>query len=181
VRSTDRIQILEAGADDCLSGGIDFRELDLRIKQAIAAGSKPMPAAPNGDEAGPHLTPRPEGGRVSAEDFATELTRRAENPVLTFFCILDVASGALAPKDLEELLADQVRGDEGDLVARSAKGCVVLLQGAREGQLGPFLSRLRTRVVERAGGGDGELALDVLSHPSESARIRQLLGIEGGA
>jgi hypothetical protein len=36
-------------------------------------------------------------------------------------------------------------------------------------------------VGERAGGGDGELALDVLSHPSESARIRQLLGIEGGA
>jgi DNA-binding NarL/FixJ family response regulator len=181
VRSTDRIQILEAGADDCLSGGIDFRELDLRIKQAISAGSKPMPSAPNGDGAGPHLTPRPDGGRVSVEDFTTELNRRAQNPVLTFFCILDVASGALAPKDLEQVLADQVRGDEGDLVARSAKGCVVLLQGAREGQLGPFLSRLRTRVGERAGGGDGELALDVLSHPSESARIRQLLGIEGGA
>jgi len=181
VRSTDRIQILEAGADDCLSGGIDFRELDLRIKQAIASGSKPMPSTPNGDGAGPHLIPRPDGGRVTVDEFASELKRRAENPVLTFFCILDVASGALAPKDLEEVLADQVRGDEGDLVTRGAKGCVVLLQGAREGQLGPFLSRLRSRVGERAGGGDGELALDVLSHPAESARIRQLLGIEGGA
>lgn len=181
VRSTDRIQILEAGADDCLSGGIDFRELDLRLKQAIASGSKPMPSAPNGDGDRAIVTTRPDGGRVSVQDFATELTKRADNPVLTFFCILDVASGALAPKDLEQVLADQVRGDEGDLVARSAKGCVVLLQGAREGQLGPFLSRLRSRIGERAGVGDGELALDVLSHPAESARIRQLLGIEGGA
>jgi CheY-like chemotaxis protein len=182
VRSTDRIQVLEAGADDCLSGGIDFRELDLRIKQAIAAGSKPVPTPPDGEGDGSLATTgKPEGGRVSVEDFAKELDKRAANPVLSFFCVLDVASGALAPKDLEEVLADQVRCVEGDLVARTAKGCVVLLQGAREGQLGPFLSRLRSRIGERAGGGDGELALDMLSHPAESARIRQLLGIEGGA
>jgi len=183
IRSTDRIQILEAGVDDCLSGVIDFRELDLRIRQAIASGSKPVPEAANGQTGDPSLTSViAEGGRMSLADFATELRRRAANPVLTFFCVLDVASAAIELSALEDLLADHVRCDEGDLVASNSRGCVVLLQGAREGQLEPFLARLRTRIGERAGeGGAPDLALDVLSHPAESARIRTLLGIEGGS
>jgi DNA-binding NarL/FixJ family response regulator len=183
VRSTDRIQILEAGADDCLSGGIDFRELDLRIKQAIAAGSKPVPEAAAGDaEGGTSADGAAEGGRVSVADFAAKVERRASNPVLTFFCILDIASDAIEPTALEDLLVEHVRCDEGDLVSRNEKGCVVLLQGAREGQLEPFLARLRTRIDERSGErGAPDLALDVLSHPAESARIRTLLGIEGGS
>ncbi|HSH75305.1 MAG TPA: ATPase domain-containing protein, partial [Longimicrobiales bacterium] len=32
VRSKDRVDILESGADDCLSGGIDFLELELRLR-----------------------------------------------------------------------------------------------------------------------------------------------------
>jgi len=182
VRSTDRIQILEAGADDCLSGGIDFRELDLRIKQAIAAGSKPVLTAEEGISEGTRTGATAEGGRLSVDDFAAELQRRSANPVLTFFCILDVAAVGLPPSDLEELLADQVRCDEGDLVSVTGKGCVVLLQGAREGQLTPFLSRLRKRIEERAANkGASEVTLDVLSHPAESARIRSLLGIERAA
>jgi hypothetical protein len=183
IRSTDRIQILEAGADDCLSGGIDFRELDLRIKQAIVSGSKPVPEASDGEgEDGALEGATAEGGRVSAADFTAGLERRAANPVLTFFCILDVASDAIDPSDLEDVLADAVRCDEGDLVSRNDKGCVVLLQGAREGQLDPFLTRLRSRIAERAGEkGAPDLVLDVLSHPAESARIRTLLGIEGGS
>jgi hypothetical protein len=47
---------------------------------------------------------------------------------------------------------------------------MVLLQGAREGQLGPFLARLRSRIGEQA-------VLDVLSHPAEAGRIRSLLGL----
>jgi hypothetical protein len=174
VRSTDRIQILEAGADDCLSGGIDFRELDLRIKQAIATGSKPVPAVANGGGDGSSHT-RPEGGRLDAAGFVAELRRRATHPVLTFFCLLDVASDAMDIAALEDGLVDAVRCDEGDLVSRNAKGCVVLLQGAREGQLDPFLARLRERI------GTPDLAIEVLSHPAEAARIRSLLGIEGGS
>ncbi|NNL67550.1 MAG: hypothetical protein HKP30_14975, partial [Myxococcales bacterium] len=178
VRSTDRINILEAGADDCLSGGIDFRELDLRIKQAIAAGSKPMPA---GDSGG--VDPdAADGGKLEADAFASEFERRAAHPVLGFFCVLDVASGALAPTDLEDFLVDQVRVDEGDLVSRNDERCVVLLQGAREGQLTPFLARLRSRLEERAGkNGDPGLELEVLSHPAESSRIRSLLGIDSAS
>ena len=178
IRSTDRIHILEAGADDCLSGGIDFRELDLRIKQAITAGSKPVPTADYGEGEQESAVTAPEGGRLSADDFAAELQRRAADPVLTFFCLLDVASQGVDPSDMEELLADQVRCDEGDLVSLSEKGGLVLLQGAREGHLGPFLSRLRTRIGERAGNGAANVTIQVLSHPAESARIRSLLGIE---
>ena len=180
VRSTDRINILEAGADDCLSGGVDFRELDLRIKQAIASGSKPaLDSAEGTDDGRKHQA---EGGRLEAEAFAAEFERRADDPVLGFFCVLDVSSGALEPTDLEEFLVDQVRVEEGDLVSRTGEGCVVLLQGAREGQLAPFLDRLRSRLDERAGKkGDPGLKLEVLSHPAESARIRSLLRIEGAS
>jgi hypothetical protein len=180
VRSTDRIQILEAGADDCLSGGIDFRELDMRIRQAIAAGSKPPPSTSANDNRGARRAV-PEGGRVSVEDFRAELRRRAADPVQTFFCLLDVAGGGLAPDDLERLLAEHVRLDEGDLVSRNGHGCYVLLHGARQGQLDPFLTRLRARIGERAGAkkGDADVELDVLGHPSEATRIQSLLGIEG--
>jgi hypothetical protein len=180
VRSTDRINILEAGADDCLSGGVDFRELDLRIKQAIAAGSKPVPGSD--DDADDSEAPTTEGGRLDSGDFAAEFERRAGDPVLGFFCVLDVASGTLETTDLEEFLVEQVRVEEGDLVTRSDDHCVVLLQGAREGQLAPFLDRLRSSLDERAGKkGDSGLAIEVLSHPAESERIRSLLGIEGAS
>ena len=41
IRSTDRVGLLDAGADDCLSGGIDVRELETRIEQSAAVGGKP--------------------------------------------------------------------------------------------------------------------------------------------
>ena len=179
VRSTDRIGILEAGADDCLSGGVDFRELDLRIKQAIAAGSRPMPEADGGSD---EDTDGAGGGKLSPDAFLREFRRRASHPVLGFFCVLDVATEALDPTDLEDLLVEQVRVEEGDLVSRRGQHCVVLLQGAREGQLAPFLTRLRSHIGERAGGRpDVELTLTVLSHPAEERRIRSLLGDEGAS
>jgi hypothetical protein len=178
VRSTDRINILEAGADDCLSGVVDFRELDLRIKQAIASGSKPVPESAGGTDLDVKETG---GGKLSPEAFVAEFERRAVHPVLGFFCVLDVSAGALDPAVLEDFLVDQVRVEEGDLVSRRGKRCVVLLQGAREGQLAPFLTRLRSGIVERTADTTGaELSLVVLSHPAESDRIRSLLG-GGGA
>lgn len=177
VRSTDRIHVMEAGADDCLSGGIDFRELDLRIRQAIATGSKPVP--PTGREKGSNG--KAEGGRVPRDRFKHEISRRAADPVLKFFCVLDVASGSLATADVERLLVEQVRGDEGDLVSADTDRCAVLLQGAREGQLAPFLDRLRGRLRERANGHGGEPSVAVLSHPADADRIRALLESSNGA
>jgi len=172
VRSTDRIQIMEAGADDCLSGGLDFRELDLRIRQAIASGSKPIPAAVK--QAREQLEDR--GGSVTHARFQEELKLRSADPVLKFFCVLDVTAGGLDVHTVERILVEQVRADTGDLVTADTVRCAVLLQGAREGQLGPFLERLRARLRERGGAANGpEPAVEVLSSPADSDRISALL------
>lgn len=182
VRSTDRIQLLEAGADDCLSGGLDFRELGVRIKQSIAAGAKPVPVDSSSEDDSPVAGLAPsEDGRVPRSVFIDEVERRAAAPELAFFCVLDVRTPALAPDDLERALADQVRADDGDIVSAESDRCAVLLQGARAGQLHGFLSRLRSRLEERLGGnGDAELEIEVLSHPAESDRIMALLGASSG-
>jgi DNA-binding response OmpR family regulator len=173
VRSTDRIQVMEAGADDCLSGGIDFRELDLRIRQAIATGSKPAPAQANaGARTGNGL---PGGGSVDPDRFEVEFLRRSADPVLKFFCVLEVASDSLGAAAVEEVLVEHVRADEGDLVAADTDRCAVLLQGAREGQLGPFLERLRSRLSERANSAGREPSVTVLSHPADAARIKAMV------
>lgn len=184
VRSTDRIQILEAGADDCLSGGLDFRELGLRIKQSIATGAKPVLVDGSGDRASATagLTPaESDGGRVPRAVFIEEINRRAASPDLAFFCVLDVTSAAMSANELEEALADQVRAEEGDIVYGGPERCAVLLQGAREGQLEGFLRRLRSQLAHRAGiNSESDLAIEVLSHPKESGEILALLGASGG-
>lgn len=169
VRSTDRIQVMEAGADDCLSGGIDFPELDLRIRQAIATGSKPVPVSKR--ENGAKGT---SGGKLSADGFGQELASRATDPVMKFFCVLDVAAGSMSTADVERILLEQVRADEGDLVAADSDRCAVLLQGAREAQLVAFLDRLRARLAKGAGGTGREPTIAVLSNPADAAKIRAL-------
>jgi hypothetical protein len=184
IRSTDRIHILEAGADDCLSGGLDFRELGLRIKQSIATGAKPVLAPPGEGDAGQgaaSLIPdASDGGRVTRAVFIEEIERRSASADLAFFCILDVTSGALDPDDLELALAEQVRAEEGDIVSGDPERCAVLLQGARQRQLAPFLDRLQSKLDARSGTGDAGLDIDVLSHPADSVRIMALLGMVGG-
>lgn len=172
VRATDRIQLLEVGADDCLSGGLDFREVGVRIRQAIETGARP--AGRDEEEPAPTVMGGKEGGRVSRETFVAAVASRGADPLQTFFCVLDVTSERLRSGRLEELLADQIRSEEGDLVSASDRGCAVLLQGARRAQLGPFLTRL-TALLNEAAGGDAEARLEVLSHPSEAAEIADFL------
>ena len=177
VRSTDRIHILEAGADDCLSGGVDFRELDLRLRQAIAAGSKPVPERPQPSASGSSRTK--EGGLVELAGLQGALQRRAADPVQKFFCLLEVRAPSLGTEHLGKLLAQQVRSDAGDLVSTKDGGCLVLLQGAREAQLSAFLGRLHERLREAAGEGAADAEVRVHSHPADSERIRALVGASG--
>lgn len=170
IRSTDRVAILEAGADDCLSGGLDFRELGLRIRQSMASGARP-PLAPGSETAATSLA---EGGLVSRRYFAAEVTRRANDAELAFFCVLGVTSGTLSTDEMERGLSALVRSEEGDLVAKGPDRCLVLLQGARQVQLGAFLDRLRARLRD---GRDTppDLEVSVLSHPADASKIRLLV------
>jgi CheY-like chemotaxis protein len=180
VRSTDRIHILESGADDCLSGGLDFRELELRIKQSIATSAPHVVEGAAGDElAVPPVGEAPRGGSVPSADFVGEVRRRAALPDLSFFCVLDVAWDAIPSGELQAALADLVRAEEGDLVSTAGRGCVVLLQGARESQLRPFVDRVRSRLAERAASPGSSPDIAVLSHPADAERISALLGSNG--
>lgn len=179
VRSNDRIQILEAGADDCLSGGLDFREVGLRIRHSIATGAKPVPREERAG-APSSLTPIAlAGGRVARTELAAEVERRASDPERSFFCVLQISTIALEPKALEELLLGHVRHEDGDLVSAGERGCTVVLQGARVSQIGPFLQRLEARIGEQVGQGAADLEVDVLSHPADGARIKMLMGTSG--
>lgn len=179
IRSTDRIHLLEAGADDCLSGGLDFRELGLRIKQAIATGAKPIGLSQDADDSPDRIaavkSEYPDGC-VPRDVFVDEVRGRASSPDQAFFCVLSVSSSSLESGALEEALSDQMRAEEGDLVTRVGGGCAMLLQGAREMQLGPFVNRLDSRL----GGSGSELGVEVLSHPADSAEIMALLEGDGG-
>ena len=175
VRATDRIHVLEAGADDFLSGGVDFRELSIRIRQSIARGAKPT-VNTEGEEpvsmVSGLIPEDSDGGRVSRDTFISEILKRAANPDLAFFCILDITSTRLPSVELEVAVAEQVRADDGDIVAVNSERCAVLLQGAREGQLGPFLDRLRSRLDARPeADGDAGVSIEVLSHPADAERI----------
>ncbi len=180
IRSTDRIALLEAGADDCLSGGLDFRELGLRIRQCVATGARPslLPKA-NGRPA--QLGEPLLGGIVPQDRFAKEVERRGANPALAFFCVLDVRSLTLSGSDLEARVAALVRSEDGDLVSEGASGCLVLLQGVRESYAGTFIDRLRGRLdAAHPAGAEQGVSIEILSHPAESAAIGTLLGAAVG-
>jgi DNA-binding response OmpR family regulator len=172
VRASDRIQVLEAGADDFLSGGIDLRELGVRIRQAIARGAAPVVTGGSTPSLGVRAS---NGGRVSMDTFREEINTRAKSVDSAFFCVLAVDSTELDPEELREGLSGLIRTEHGDVVSGTDEQGLVLLQGARVSQLGPFLGRLRNRLDERVDSGDAGISVEVLSHPVDSDRIAEIL------
>lgn len=177
IRSTDRVSVLEAGADDCLSGGIDFRELGLRIKQSMITGARPPGAT---GEFPVVRADEPTGGVVDRAKFAEQVTVRAADADRAFFCVLAVQRGRLDGAALEKTMTSLVRTDEHDLVSLGRSDCLVLLQGAREGQLGRFIPRLEEQLRQLAAGG-AVPSYTLLGHPGDAARIRALTGAADGA
>jgi CheY-like chemotaxis protein len=170
VRSTDRVDLLQAGADDCLSGGVDFRELAARIQQAMASGGKSAP--PRGMLAAEAV--RPDGGMVAREVLVKEVARRASDPLRSVFSLLRIDAPALPRPELAKALEETIRSEEGDLVACGTQECLVLLQGARREPSQTFLTRLG-RTLARQTGNDPGLRSSVLVHPAEADRIREVL------
>ncbi|MEJ2205397.1 MAG: ATPase domain-containing protein [Gemmatimonadota bacterium] len=165
VRSTDRLSLLEAGADDCMSGGIDFRELGARIHQAVAAGGKAIAtvrAVRDGN--GLHR-----GGSVSPEEFAREAGRRAGDPRSAVFSLIRITAEE-AGEEVERLLVEEIRDEEGDLVSSSADGFLVLLQGARREPAEAFVKRVG-KSYKKSQGHRWSVSTEVLVHPAEKSRI----------
>jgi CheY-like chemotaxis protein len=169
VRSMDRVQMLDAGADDCLTGGVDVRELAARIHQAIEVGGKP--------ESGPGLRVAA-GGTVSRGVFDEELRRRAADPTLGVFGVVLVRSSEASGEELGRVLADEIRNEEGDLMTEGTDGFMVLLQGARSGSAQAFLSRFGNRLAHHLGR-DPRLVFDVFAHPADRVRIFNVLDGKG--
>jgi KaiC/GvpD/RAD55 family RecA-like ATPase/CheY-like chemotaxis protein len=171
VRSTDRVNLLEAGADDCLSGGADFRELATRIQQAAVVGGKPpAPAEVVRPDSG-----SPRGGLVPPELFKGEAERRASDRTLSVFGLLRLSSPGVPIADLENALSAEIRDEDGDLVTRAVGACLVLLQGARGEAAQAFLSRVKAS-LERRFGRDPAFRATVLIHPAEKGQIGVILG-----
>lgn len=169
VRSSDRIALLEAGCDDTLSGGLDFRELELRLRQAAARGRGLTPPAPVGPS-------RDEGGLVALDRLTEEVRRRTnEGPAgdpFTLLLVLPEVPGAEAV--LAARLAEQVRDEDGDRVARTADGALVLLSGARSHQAEAFVRRVRSA---RADGGElPGFSVRAASHPADARAVLDLMG-----
>ncbi|MGD2122439.1 MAG: ATPase domain-containing protein [Gemmatimonadota bacterium] len=176
IRSTDRVNLLEAGADDCLSGGVDFRELAARIRQAVAAGGKPTSLA----EAVSPGVPSMPGGSVAPTVLMEEAQRRGAEKSLSVFGLLHLSSASISPQELGRIVAGEIRDEDGDLVTSAPDGCLVLLQGARGDSAQAFLVRLVARLRDELGS-DPALRSTVLTSPSEGGRIESMLGRLPGA
>jgi CheY-like chemotaxis protein/KaiC/GvpD/RAD55 family RecA-like ATPase len=169
IRSTDRIQILEAGADDCLTGGIDFRELDARIRQAASAGGKPASVA----GLVPDRSGLPPGGLVARSVLVKEVGRRAMDPSLAVFSLVRLKLADTHPPEAESVLAAAIRDEEGDLAVCGSDECLVLLQGARREPARAFLSRFRA-ILRSHVDGEPQLLSEIFLHPVEKDRIDEL-------
>jgi hypothetical protein len=166
IRSTDRVSLLDAGADDCLSGGINVRELEARIERSVVTGGKPpSPVQLVAEPLGGLL-----GGRVDPLAFRRDVQLRKADSTLSVFLLVNLSCPGLPPSDLESILGDLVRDEEGDMVTRSSGGCMVLLQGARRESARAFLARLHQTLRDRFGR-DQDLQVEVLAHPTDESLV----------
>ncbi|MFW6084151.1 MAG: RAD55 family ATPase [Gemmatimonadota bacterium] len=164
LRSSDRAAALDAGADDVLSGGVDLKELDARIRRARAS------ARP---DATPEPTPGPipVDGLMPAEEFRQLLRDRLESSDGVFSLLRFEAP---ATDDFDRVLIDSVRAESGDLVAALDGGFGILLQDARTRQAEAFLSRVQAEL--RRQGHAATLEAEILFSTDEGDRIRRLAG-----
>lgn len=167
VRASDRVYLLEAGADDCLTGGIDFRELSVRLRQAMASGAGARGGSGDGVEP-------PLGGAVDPGTFRSRALERSKDARLAGFTLIRIRTPGMDATQLAQRLGGEVRFEDGDLVCSRVDGALVLLQGARAAQARSFMDRFE------ASMGGGEVNAEVMSHPTDGDRVRDVLEELGG-
>ncbi len=163
LRSADRARALDAGCDDVLSGSVDLRELDSRLRRA-AGTARPSPAPETS-------RPEPIAAPLDAAGFARAVAGRLVEDALGQFSLLHVDDGGRA--SLGRILFESARVEQGDFVGPMRGGWGVLLQDARAQQAEAYLQRVRESL--RTLGDTGPLDVEILSSPEQSERIRALL------
>lgn len=165
LRSGDQAAALGAGADDVLSGVIDFKELDARIRRARESSRRqdPDPATPAGPAAIDGLLPETEFRRMLGD----RLDAQGEE----LFSLLRFDLPTVG--DMGDALLSSVRSDSGDVVGPLAGGYAVLLQDARAQQAEAFLRRVQTELRRR--GHEVTLAAEILANPEQREHIRALV------
>jgi RecA/RadA recombinase len=172
IRASDRVDLLEAGADDCLSGGVDVRELGARIHQAVEAGGKSSPKEVW------KKRERLVGGLVDGRVFASEIHARIVDPWKSVLTVMRVSHGVERSERLQGFLAEEIRVEQGDMLVAVDRAFLVLLQGARRDAAGVFLDRVRRRAA--AENGAAPVRSEVFSNPGERQDILGLLGLLHG-
>lgn len=177
VRSNDRVSFLEAGADDTLTGGLDFRELEIRVRQVARRGGR----QPGEEEDRPRRVRSPvKGGRVGIPELIAHIRDRRARNGAGLFSLLSLSSdvdGAL--EALEPHLIRQIRDEDGDMVSRAGCALLVLLAGARESQTEAFLRRFRSSL--RGAISAPSFQVRVACHPSNTNEVEAMLEAVGGA
>jgi DNA-binding response OmpR family regulator len=164
LRAVDTARALDAGCDDVLSGSVDLRELESRLRRATESARR-QPA----QEREP---PPASDGPLDDTEFTRLVSERLISEGLEHFSILLIT--APTGDDVAGVLYDSVRADQGDLVGRVRRGWGVLLQDARAQQAEVFLQRLRDSLAEN--GSAMPLSAEILAAPEQSERIRAMLG-----
>ena len=163
LRSIDTARALDAGCDDVLSGSVDLRELESRLRRATGTATRqPVKEVER---------PPAASGPLSAADFARSVADRLIAEGLDHFSLLHVDSSD--PEELGRVLFESVRAEQGDLVGPMRRGWGVLLQDARTRQAEAFLQRFRELLAEN--GSTRPLSVEILAAPEQSERIRALL------
>lgn len=183
LRASDRADLLRAGADECMTGGLNVDELGSRLELAGSrSGARPEPPGPAAANGGPGGEPL-NGGNIrgdgpAPEDplddraFRRELRKRMSTSGSGVFSI--VRFSAQDPRRLAATLHDLVRTDEGDFAGVLDGTAAVWLSGTVPAEADGFVRRVRESVREAAGVG--WVAPEVLGSVRDTERLRELAG-----
>lgn len=199
-RASDRADLLDAGADECMTGGVNVDELASRLELARARGGAAHPRSAEergGDEAiageaggGSEPAERYNGRLVAdgAEDEALAGESRGEGPVADaafrdeirkelaesgarVFTVIRFAADD--PSALPRTLSGLVRAEDGDFAGLLRGQPAVCLSGTAPSESRGFLRRVRGELEEAAGG---PVEAEVLGSVRDAERLRELAG-----
>lgn len=175
-RASDRAALLRAGADECMTGGVNVEELASRLELAEVRGG-PHPGASGDDEARHARPAAADGGPperlrepLDAAAFRAELREGLSTDGPRVFTVVRFA--AADPGGLARELAGLVRAEDGDFAGVLAGRPAAWLSDTVPSEAESFLRRVRETLGEAAGGLPGET--EVLGSARDAERLRDL-------